>query len=129
MAELLIIAWCSASESLEVLRALGWPSQCCAQHVKQAIWPPLPGFASRCPQNGSPGLLKSSVWEPGPLTWVPPELLTFYSISGLLHTKLDSEDPLLTVTTTAQLSCCVAPRVLISAWNQPEGPQNMFYNL
>ena len=34
------------------------------------------------PQNGSPVLLSSSDWEPVPLTWVPPELLTFCSLSG-----------------------------------------------
>lgn len=54
------------------------------------------------PQNGSPVLLSSSDWEPAHLTWVPPEILTFCSLSGLLHTKLDFEGLLSTVTTATQ---------------------------
>lgn len=61
--------------------------------------------------------------------WFPSELLTFCSISGLLIPNWTVRVPLLRVTTSVQkLSCYVSPGVLISAWNQLEGPQNMFYS-
>ena len=81
------------------------------------------------PQNRSSVLLSSSDWEPAPLTWIPPELLTFCSLSGLLHTKLGFEGLLSTVTTSTKkkLLFCVPPgeySLLESAW----GAQNILYN-
>ena len=67
-----------------------------------ALWPPMPGFAFRCPRMGA---LSCSVHQIGSQCLSPGSHQNFLPsvlFLGLLHTKLDFEGLLSTVTTSTQ---------------------------